>query len=1335
MGDDGRKKSLTPVDQKPEGDEGEGPKIDWENTPSTPLKPKGGPKPKFLSPSDKHATPEGEHGFITFAIEGDPVPKVEWFKGFKDLSVESRYKMWTNGDDNTVTLGCFESRPEDEGDYRCVLTNDSGEVEFAFKFYVTVEGGMDFRAMLMKRKVKQKKIVVKKIEWLETPVDQECQQGKTEEIVLTAKISEKEKKGKWYLRNAATFKDIRAGEHGLELFKGNMPGHEDKYDWTYKEDTYTLFIRNPTVDEEGTYTVIIRELDNMKCGAYVTVKAADPEYFFKKMLKDKEKGLTARSLKLTCHLNTTAPLKATRWLKNGSPIQYPADGRIQRVDKAEKLSLVFKVCELDDAGTYSVEITEFVKNGERDQTDCWLDVEEYPHTFTSQLKGQNVVEHDRCEFEIDCEADDAEVSWYRDGKKITPEDGRVEIVVEGKKRKLIFKDTHLEDAGEITCKTNKDSSSCMLRVAHANMFIKGLDQFMDVVEREQCVFNVEVKDPGAPVDFYINGKKVSKSDSRCEYVNLGEGKHQLIMHHIKMEDMGTVEAKTPSNRGDQMLTSSTAFDVTKGEEAPEIGETGPVTGVAYKECNWKVPYKITGQIQSPMEVIVIKDGKELKIGQDINIHIKGDSVDLSVINPRRDKSGVYKVIFRNAQGQDERDINVNIMDKPTPPLTCKVTDVFHDNVMVNWTPPADDGGTEITRYYIEAIDRTLGSDWHQVGEASPGDRKMKIQPLEHRHRYRFRVRAVNKIGQSQPCEMLGDDILIKDPWDEPSQPGRPNILDWGPNHCDLNWLPPESDGGAPITHYVIELKETNMNMWQEGSVLPIEEVQFKNGLVHGTCPILVEGNEYIFRIKAVNKSSKGHWNYSIPSEPSDSMIAKIRFMKAFIHQPGMYDIELKKGHTFRYDIWFGGEPPPIVTWEREGIVINPDERISMELFAKKTVYCERNTILTVKKADRVKDTGTYKIRLSCEGGSFEATGFVNVLDVPTKPRLVKPDEVRSEHVKLSWVAPEDDGGTPILRYLIRLMDLDCNEWISACEVNAPTTAATVKNLKPGHLYRFEVYAINKEGDSEPAQTEPVKAEAPYKPPSEPREPGIVDFDNKSVTLRWNKPTEDGGRPITHFIIQKKDKFGGWFDALITDDDNCSATIDELEARVPGLSEGKWYQFRIVAVNKAGESWPSYETKPHLARHKNLAPTIDKGAGGSKSVKVNRMTVWRINVKGEPPPSFSWWKDGKKIETNDEFSVEFEEYQGGSTAILQILKTQMSDAGTYTLRAENRNGSDKVDLDLVVLETGHDLECDMLKSANLECRCSQSFRTSELSPQMQIAVDFADGGGINGINGI
>ena len=52
---------------------------------------------------------------------------------------------------------------------------------------------------------------------------------------------------------------------------------------------------------------------------------------------------------------------------------------------------------------------------------------------------------------------------------------------------------------------------------------------------------------------------------------------------------------------------------------------------------------------------------------------------------------------------------------------------------------------------------------------------------------------------------------------------------------------------------------------------------------------------------------------------------------------------------------------------------------------------------------------------------------------------------------------------------------------------------------------------------------------------------------------------------------------------------------------------------------------------------------------------------------------------------------------------------MSDAGTYTLVAENRNGKDKIDLDLVVLDLMQDCECDMFKSASLQCACSSGFR--------------------------
>jgi len=47
-------------------------------------------------------------------------------------------------------------------------------------------------------------------------------------------------------------------------------------------------------------------------------------------------------------------------------------------------------------------------------------------------------------------------------------------------------------------------------------------------------------------------------------------------------------------------------------------------------------------------------------------------------------------------------------------------------------------------------------------------------------------------------------------------------------------------------------QEKSMKMWEKGRVLRVEECEVRHGLVHGTCPGLIEGNEYMFRIKAVN---------------------------------------------------------------------------------------------------------------------------------------------------------------------------------------------------------------------------------------------------------------------------------------------------------------------------------------------------------------------------------------------------------------------------------------------------------------------------------------------------
>ena len=65
-------------------------------------------------------------------------------------------------------------------------------------------------------------------------------------------------------------------------------------------------------------------------------------------------------------------------------------------------------------------------------------------------------------------------------------------------------------------------------------------------------------------------------------------------------------------------------------------------------------------------------------------------------------------------------------------------------------------------------------------------------------------------------------------------------------------------------------------------------------------------------------------------------------------------------------------------------------------------------------------------------------------------KLVSP-QVRSTSCRLSWEAPEDDGGTSISHYQVNMMDLTVNEWVTAAETS--DKKVEVQGLKPGHLYR------------------------------------------------------------------------------------------------------------------------------------------------------------------------------------------------------------------------------------------------------------------------------------------
>ena len=71
----------------------------------------------------------------------------------------------------------------------------------------------------------------------------------------------------------------------------------------------------------------------------------------------------------------------------------------------------------------------------------------------------------------------------------------------------------------------------------------------------------------------------------------------------------------------------------------------------------------------------------------------------------------------------------------------------------------------------------------------------------------------------------------------------------------------------------------------------------------------------------------------------------------------------------------------------------------------------------------------------------------------------------------------------------------------------------------------------------------------------------------SLTLTWEAPKDDGGSPITGYIIEKREnKKGKW-----TPVEKVGKNVKELD--VKRLQEGTEYYFRVRAENKKGVSEP------------------------------------------------------------------------------------------------------------------------------------------------------------------
>ncbi|XP_021713429.1 twitchin isoform X5 [Aedes aegypti] len=1338
------------------------------NLPSTPLRDIGEPgKPAVIVDfQESYSAVEDQTGYISVQVEGNPAPTWKFFKGITELIDGGRYKHHTDGESNTITLCIRKVKPNDEGKYKVVVSNPHGEDSAEVQLYVSDSSGMDFRAMLKKRKyakwAKEKEEMVIDLKEVEKPkpqlkkverkqdtfsrplVDITCKEGREKKVIFECAFTKPNAKAKWMLR-----KD--------EIFTG------PKYKFKTEGDVYSCLIINPKVEDSGKYTI---EIAGISCFAYLTVEEADPVYKFTKTLKKNEKGFITHDTHLECAVdNSLAPIS---WWKGETKLENDGEKYVIGKDLNGTVTLIIKNSVLEDADTYTCKIEK-----QTDKTETKLKILEYNYKFTKVLKSQQLFVKDTVT--LACELDHVlgTVEWFKGDEKIVESD-KVQIIKDGRKHKLVLKDVAKADSGMYRCVSNADKTEAEIFVKRPNKFMKKLkDTTGD--ETKECVLDIQVQDEEADVQFFLGETEIVKND-RIDIVSPGDGTWKLVYKKLELGDAGEITCVCGP------LTSKCTLKVNKKETKPkfevppkvetpakvekvlEVPFTNPPEapgkpavddyGVDFVELKWAAPEKDGGRpvthyiiecknkfmtdwgecakTETPDTVCKVHGLKEkvvyqfrvravnkggtskpsepsenhtvkhknlkpridrtnlknltIKVGKSMlwSVDVKGepepdiswswrDNIPLtvsenikietgnyhtnfSIKDAKRADTGKYKILATNASGKDEAEVELVVLGAPGKCQgKLEVSNVTKKGLKLKWKKPLDDGGCPIKEYKIEKLKNRNGK-WVRCGTVKGGPEILEadITGLDEGATYKFRVFGVNDEGESEPLE--SEEVVAKNPFDEPWKPGQPEIVDFDNKSVKLKWAPPKSDGGAPITQYVIQKKE-RFKDWEDVKEVPGHETT-------ATVEDLKENTELQFRIVAVNKAGR-----SPESDPTATHKVKHRALKPRIDRTNLKPIVVRGGKMVHYDVNVKGEPEPEITWVLKEKPVFADDHYEI-------INKDYNTKFTIKDSMRSKHSGVYEIIAKNEHGMDKEKVEITVLASPSKPKgPLEVKDVTKNGCKLKWKKPEDDGGKPITGYQLEKYDQKVGRWVPIGKTPGDTEEFDVTGLQEGQHYKFRVKAINDEGESEPLETEEYTvAKNPFDKPKAPTDLVINDWDNSSVTLQWKRPSSDGGAPISGYFIEKKERGETkWEPALTTYSPEC-------QAKIPDLPEKRTYQFRVSAINKAGTGEASDPTGFHTVKHRYLRPRIDRTNLTPITIKAGLSVQYDIDIEGEPAPTVKWFHGDKEVVTDADYKIDNVDY---NTKFF-IMRGRRNLSGKYTIVATNSQGEDRAEVEITIL---------------------------------------------------
>uniref|UniRef100_A0A665TAR9 Titin n=1 Tax=Echeneis naucrates TaxID=173247 RepID=A0A665TAR9_ECHNA len=458
--------------------------------------------------------------------------------------------------------------------------------------------------------------------------------------------------------------------------------------------------------------------------------------------------------------------------------------------------------------------------------------------------------------------------------------------------------------------------------------------------------------------------------------------------------------------------------------------------------------------------------------------------------------------------------------------------------------------------------------------------------------------------------------------------------------CSLSWLPPRHDGGASVSHYIIQKRET----------------------------------KYKVRICAINKLGVGE-----PTEIQGVVkpIDKIDPPEMTLDSDLRKGIVVRAGASMRICIPFKGRPTPEISWAKEDGALPSKAQIETG---------DNYTQLSIDICDRY-DAGKYILNLENSAGTKSAFVSVKVLDTPGAPLNLTVKDIKRESVTLTWEPPLIDGGARIKNYLVEKRE-STRKVYSNVDNKCTKTSYRITGLTEGIIYYFRVLAENEFGVGLPVETkDAVRTSEPPLPvgkitltevtkttiewkkegqalkettrlnvsstksstklcikdankedsgkytviatsnvgtvteeitvivldkPGPPTGPvKIEDVSSNYVTLSWEPPEYTGGCQINNYIVEKRDTTTTAWQIV-------SATIARTTIKVTKLKTGVEYQFRVSAENRYGKS-SAIISSAVVAQYPFSEPSAPGTPIISAATKDNMTVEWKppTNNGGSP----------------------------------------------------------------------------------------------------------------------